>query len=194
VIVPSLIDAARSGDPHAFVAAAAHAMKTSDDAVLVAHSGAGSLLPLIAVSAPSARRMVFVDAAVPPCEGSFTVGAEFLTVLRSLATDGVLPAWSEWWGDDNVMRTLVADDDRRRAIENELPLVPLAFFEAELAAPSGWCDAAASYVLLSEPYRAAAARASSMGWSVLERPSTHLGIANAEHATADVLVELGSCR
>jgi hypothetical protein len=38
--------------------------------------------------------LVFVDAGLPPCEGTFSVGGDFLGSLRELAGDGLLPICS----------------------------------------------------------------------------------------------------
>jgi hypothetical protein len=133
--------------------------------------------------------MIFVDAALPPCEGRHSAGGDFLDALRQLATDGMLPPWPRWWGSD-VMRTLVPDEQRRRAIESELPTVPLAFFETRLTSPAGWCAERGAYVLLSDAYRGDAERAASLGWPVVERIGGHLDIANEEEAIAEILGRL----
>jgi hypothetical protein len=98
------------------------------------------------------RRLVFVDAGVPPCEDEATTSAEFLEHLRSLAPDGALPKWSTWWGE-RVVETLVPDGARRAVIEAKMPQVPLVFFESPMPVPVGWCEGPGAFVLLSEPYR-----------------------------------------
>jgi hypothetical protein len=188
-IIPNLVDAATKGDPREFARSAA-AAAGKDEVVVVGHSGAGGVLPLI-IELVAAHRVIFVDATVPPCDGSFTLGAAFTETLRGLAIDGVLPPWSQWWGD-GAMQALVPDDDRRRDIELQFPSVPLAWFESEIAAPTSWCDADGSFLLLSEPYRPDADRAGSLGWPVIERLGMHLDIANSEEVVADVLVDLAS--
>lgn len=135
--------------------------------------------------------MVFVDASVPPCEGTCSAGGELLGALRGLATNGVLPVWSQWWGED-VLQAIVHDDARRREVEDELPAVPLAFFEASIALPAGWCGGDGGFLLLSEFYRAEADRAAARGWPVVERQGAHLDMVNDEEAIADILVGLAS--
>jgi hypothetical protein len=188
-VVPDLLDAASTGDPETFARAAAEAIDPSEEVIVVGHSGSGSVVPMVAALVPKTRRMVFVDAGVPPCEGTFRAGGEFLGVLRGLATNGVLPAWSQWWGE-GVMQALVRDEDRRRALEVELPKVPLAFFEAPIAAPPGWCAHEGAFVLLSDAYRSDASTAASLGWPVVERLGGHLDIANDEGSIADILERL----
>src|SRR5688500_16898946 len=78
VAVPGFRTAAATGHPQAVVSAAV-ASTPSDEAVVVGHSGAGFFLPSIAARLPSpARRIVFVDAGIPPCEGVATASADFL--------------------------------------------------------------------------------------------------------------------
>ena len=188
-IVPDLMAAAMTGDPGVFVRAAAEACDAEEEVVIVGHSASGTLLPLVAELTANVRRMVFVDATVPPCEGSTTVGGDFLGALRGLATNGVLPAWSHWWGEE-VLPTLVPDDARREVIERELPALPLAFFEAPVVLPAGWCDGEGGFLLLSEFYRSNATRAATLRWPVIEHPGAHLDTANNEHVIARLLLRL----
>lgn len=69
--------------------------------------------------------------------------------------------------------------------------MPLAFFEAPVTAPAGWCGRSAAFVLLSEPYRSDAERARSLRWTVVERLGTHLDVANDEEAIAGILERIG---
>jgi len=134
VAVPDLRAAASAGDPQALVAAAA-ATAPEEPALLVGHSGAGWLLPSISGAMPvRPRRLVFADAGIPPCAGTTTVSVDFLPQLRRLAHHGVLPRWSKWWGRD-ALAELLPDPARRRTILDELPQVPLAFFETPIALP-----------------------------------------------------------
>ena len=90
------------------------------------------------------------------------------------------------------MDVLVDDEDRRRSVEDELPEVPLAFFETAVAMPDGWCDRPAAFLLLTETYRSDAATATSRGWPVAERLGTHLDVVNKPTVIAESLVAL-SC-
>jgi len=190
VVVPSLVAAARTGDPARFTEAAVEATDSDEPVVLVGHSGAGVLLPNIAVGlAPRPRLILFVDAGIPPCEGVFTAGGDFLPTLQKLASDGILPVWSRWW-DDGVLEAIVPDQGRRREVESELPEVPLRFYETPIAVPPGWCADAAAYLLLSDGYRRDADRAMLLGWPVRERPGEHLDIVTCDREVADLLLDL----
>jgi hypothetical protein len=191
-VVPDLVESAVTGSPQRFAAAAVRAIGSGRDTVVVGHSGAGAVLPLVADRLGAAlRQLVFVDAGVPPCEGTFTAGGDFLPTLRALADDGVLPPWSQWW-PDGVMATLVPDDARRQEVEQELPHVPLDFYETSIEVPLGWCQRSCAYVLLSEAYRPDADRASALGWPVVERHGRHLDIVTVDEEIAAMLVELVS--
>jgi hypothetical protein len=190
VIVPNLVAAATTGDPATFTAAAVEAADSDEPVVLVGHSGAGALLPQIAVGlAPRPRLTLFVDAGIPPCEGVFTAGGDFLPTLRELASDGILPKWSRWW-DDGVLEAILPDQERRREVEGELPEVPLQFYERPIAVPAGWCADAAAYLLLSDGYRRDADRAMHLGWPVHERHGEHLDIVTCDRDIADLLLDL----
>jgi hypothetical protein len=188
VDVPDLREAAGSGDPQEFVRAARRAITEETD-VLVGHSGAGVLLPMVAEPGPGSMRITFVDAGVPPCLGAATPGGDFLERLRELAIDNVVPRWSRWW-PDGTMELLVVDDDRRRPVEDELVEVPLAFFETSVEMPDGWCDRPAAFLLLSESYRGDAVEAMSRGWPAAERLGMHLDVVNKPTVIAKLLIAL----
>lgn len=189
VTVPDLTTAALTGDPHAFVEVARRSTPIGS-CVVAGHSGAGFFLPSIAADVDAAaRRLVFVDAVMPPCGGAAAPSADFLDRLRELAVDGVLPRWSTWWGE-GAMARLVLDPDRRAVIEAELPEIPLSFYESEVAIPIGWCERLAGYLLLSEAYRDDARIARGRGWRVAERLAGHLDIVNDAEVIARELVAL----
>jgi hypothetical protein len=193
VVVPDLRRHAVAGDPLWFARAAADAAPvrgSGDETVIVGHSGTGVVLPHAAEALPHPPRcMVFVDAGIPPESGSLDAGGDFLETLRGLAIDGLLPPWSRWWSD-GVMDALIADEERRRIVEAELPRVPLAFYETPFTAPTRRRTTRAAYVLLSEAYRTDARRATSLGWPVVERIGGHLDIVNDEDAIAGILCGL----
>jgi pimeloyl-ACP methyl ester carboxylesterase len=191
VVVPDLREAVAGADPEAVIAAAvAGVPATWPDVAIVGHSGAGSLLPSIGGRLGGrARRLVFVDAGLPPVAGPFTPGRDAVDQLRALAVGGVLPRWSTWWGA-GVMETLVPEGDRRDEIDGEMTETPLAFFEAALEAPDRWWDRPGAFRLLSEPYREDAARARALGWPVVDRLGGHLDIVNDPGGIARTIADL----
>lgn len=192
-VVPDLRAAAASGHPDAVISTTAAAIPRDwAAAVIVGHSGAGSLLPAVAAKlGRRTARMVFVDAGLPPCEGRVMPSAAFLERLRALAVGGDLPKWSTWWGD-GVMESLVRARHRRIDLEAEMVEIPLAFFESAFGVPAGWCDTAAAFLLLSESYRADAERARTLGWPMIERLGNHLDIVNEAEAIAGSIIDLAS--
>jgi hypothetical protein len=158
------------------------------DVVLVGHSAAGRLIPLVADELPGATPCVFVDAQLPvdllaPADDDW-----FLGHVRSIAVDGRLPPWSRWWGDD-AWRALVPDPDRRFELERSLPRSTVAAVSEEPPAPRA-ALAAAAYLQLSAVYDAEAAVARARGWPVARLPGEHLHLAVEEHAVADALLDL----
>jgi hypothetical protein len=130
---------------------------------------------------------VFVDAALPPEHGRAALVPEpFLDHLRTLAVDGRLPKWSEWFGPDALV-ALVPDAARREALVAEMPELPLAYFEARVPMPDGWSEVGVTYVLLSNPYRDDAAVAAARGWTVAELLGTHLDIVTRPDEIVDAL-------
>ena len=183
ISLPDLRAAAQSGDPKVFISAA-QAVVSADTDVIAGHSGAGFFLPSIAAANVNPAQLIFVDAGIPPYEGSATPGGDFLDQLRALSTGGMLPLWSTWWGR-GVMERLVPDRRLRDEIVAELVEVPLAFYEEPVKLPAGWRDAPAGFLLLSEGYRSDAATALSLGWPTQELLGAHLDLAaHRGHALA----------
>jgi hypothetical protein len=190
IVVPSLKRAASSGTWQQCVDVVIRDVP-AEPAVLVGHSGAGPLLPAIMNRMDhQPRRLVFVDATLPPLSGDAPlVPEEFLDHLRGLAQNGMLPKWSEWFGA-GAMEALIPDDERRAAVLADLPELPLSYFDGRVPMPPDWASVDGAYILLSDPYRSDAARAASRGWSVRELHGTHLDIVTRSSEIADELLDL----
>jgi hypothetical protein len=195
-LVPSLLGVACAEAPQwrrVPDAVRAATATTPGPIVLVGHSGAGLLLPTIsdALTADIAA-LVFVDSFLPPSSGSLRLAPpEFINQLRALASDGVLPPWSKWFGEE-AMLELVPDDELRRALENEMPRLPLSYFDATVPLPDGWTARPCAYLLLTgETYGESAAEARGRGWAVAEIPGVHhLAMVTDPLAVTDALLEL----
>ena len=122
-------------------------------------------------------RLVFVDAAIPDCEGEARLNPDVVDLLRPLAVDGVLPPWSVWLGQGGVER-LIPNREMRARVEAELPELPVALFDDPLPVPAGWCEWPWDYLLLSEDMRAKPseparlAGRSSKSWGITSTSST----------------------
>ncbi|MGH2978262.1 MAG: alpha/beta fold hydrolase [Solirubrobacterales bacterium] len=171
----------------------AAAAPTHNAIVLVGHSGGGLLLPAIADDLTlEVVALVFADSFLPPASGSLPLAPPgFMEQLRALASHGVLPRWSSWFGED-AMRELVADERLRGALEREMPRLPLSYFEASVPLPDGWdADSCAYLLLTAEPYGDSAADARGRGWPVVEIPDVHhLAIATDPIPVTDALLAL----
>ncbi len=196
-IVPSLLGPAGAppGDWRQSVDTVRKAVRgLSEPIVLVGHSGGGLLLPAIADAiAPPVSRLIFVDSGIPARTGETPfVPPAFLDDLRALAVDGVLPPWTDWFGDD-AMRELVPDADLLSSLAREMPSLPLAYLEQRIPGPAGWDRIPCAYLLLSDGYRQAAAEAKERGWRVEEiTGAQHLHIAVAPEAVTDTLIRLAA--
>ncbi|MEV6349154.1 hypothetical protein [Actinoplanes sp. NPDC051851] len=116
-IVPSLTTVTDPDHPPfwprviAEVGAAVDRLPPGGPVVLVAHSNAGLLVPsLVQASAHPVAGCVFVDADLPSGTGSSAASTPGrLARLRTMATGGRLPRWTEWWDEAEVathLRTL----------------------------------------------------------------------------------------
>ncbi len=195
--IPSLLGVAEAPEPrwrHVPQAVRVATSHLQQRVVLVGHSGAGLLLPVIADAlAVEVAAMVFVDSRLPPPGGRVLLGAPaFMDQLRAMATDGLLPTWSRWFGAD-MMRELVPNEGLRAQLEAEMPRLPLAYFEAPVPLPDAWrkrCPCA--YLLLSAtPYTESAAQARAYRWPVIDIDGVkHLAIATNPTRVTDALLDL----
>ena len=115
VAVPDLREALTGPRPHwrGILALACSAASSVD--VIVAHSGPGVLMPLLAEQL-SPKLVAFVDAVVPGDGLTYQASGPFIEFIDSLSHGRpLLPPWHEWWGDDVTAR-LIPDADLRRQI------------------------------------------------------------------------------
>jgi hypothetical protein len=148
-------------------------------AVLVAHSGAGALLPAMAIAQRAAHRPVrgylFVDAVLPrwmPGNRLDLLRAESSAAAAELKADleagGRFPTWT----DDELAET-VADQAQRQAVIKDLRPRGLDFFTEALPLPVDWPDAPCGFVRTSAAYDVHARAAAARGWTVCQREGGH---------------------
>lgn len=144
------------------------------DAVL-AHSGAGVLVPVVLDALPEARAVVLIDAVLPAFRGSTTTSAVTRTAVGGLAVAGVLPPWTSWWGEA-VLADLVPEPGDRATLVAEAPQLPEAFFDVSVPAPDGWEPPVRGYLQLSPAYADIAEQAQQRGWQTMTLPGRHLDL------------------
>jgi hypothetical protein len=158
--------------------------------ILVAHSGAGALVPALAarLAAPVAG-VIFADAILPhPARSWFdTAPAEMRQRLRTGAQMGDLPSWDEWW-PPGALERLVPDPDLREALIAELEPLPLAFFEEP--APADTYAGPAAYLQLSGAYDDEGVAAGRYGWPRVRLPLHHLAMLTDPEPVAAALESL----
>ena len=157
--------------------------------VLVGHSGAGPLLPVLADRlGERVAGLVFLDAGLPPAEGAVPLGpADFVRFLDGLEIDGELPPWSAWWGTD-TLRELIPDAALLAAVEAELPRLPVSYFDASVEVAAGWDERLPpAYVRLSAAYDEDAARARERGFPVGVFEGAHLDTVSRPGEVAEVV-------
>ena len=142
--------------------------------LLVAHSNAGLLAPLVRARARPTGRVVFMDAALPPEAGSATLAPPALrTMLAGLADDdGLLPPWTRWWPPEAVAAAIPA---RMLAqVDSACPRLPTAYFDQRVAAPEGWVSAANAFLAFGDTYAAELELAREHGWLTSTMDGSHL--------------------
>lgn len=188
VAVPDLRRAAATGPvggwwqraADAAVAAMPHAQ------AVLAHSGAGALVPPLLHRLPQAA-VVLIDAVLPPAAGAHTTSAQVRAMVADLAVGGVLPAWTSWW-PPGEMEAQVPDQTDRAALAETAPCLREAVYDVDVPAKPGWEPASRAYLRLSPAYTDQAQRAAERGWHVRQRDGNHLDVlTRAPAVAADVL-------
>jgi pimeloyl-ACP methyl ester carboxylesterase len=156
-------------------------------AVLVGHSGAGYLLPLLGAARRAARARVsaylFLDAGLPPARPTSRLellrvevgdAAPDLSVQLGahLADGGTYPDWT-----DEDLRAEITDDSTRAALVRSIRPRGEAFFTEPVPVAPDWPDAPCGFLQLSSSYDGPARQASLRGWPVAgsgePRPGRH---------------------
>ncbi|MCG9916532.1 MAG: hypothetical protein MH112_09270 [Phenylobacterium sp.] len=158
---------------------------------LVAHSGAGALVPALAaaLSAPVAGT-ILVDAILPhPGICWLDTAPEGLRQDLTLGSQGgELPSWDGWW-PPGALERLVPDARLRRDLLAELGPLPLAYFEE--VAPPGGLTGPGAYLQLSGAYEDQAQGARTLGWRARRLQLNHLSPLTAPREVSASVFALG---
>src|SRR5687767_14812598 len=159
--------------------------------VLVAHSGAGPLLPAIRYRLThSIYAYVFVDAGIPR-DGLSRIelmkleDQEWAEEFHKALLDGEqFPTWTE---DD--LREIIPDRESRQKLVAEIRPRSLSFFTEPVPVYDEWPDAPCVYIKFSEAYEWDAAQAKQMGWRVDELKAGHFHMLVEPLTVAKLIVE-----
>jgi pimeloyl-ACP methyl ester carboxylesterase len=160
--------------------------------VLVAHSGAGALLPALrTMMGHSILAYVFVDAGIP------RDGLSRLDLMRlqdqawadqfhqALLRGERFPTW-----DDDDLREVIPDDRLRREMLAEVRPRALEFFSEPIPVFSGWPDAPCAYIKFSTSYEWDFDQAKQAGWRLRQVDAGHFHMLVDPSAVADIIIEV----
>ncbi len=175
--------------PQTFAAAAAASQAGRDVDVVIGHSGAGAVLPVIAHEV-NAAVTVFVDAVVPDAATIVRTSVGLLALIDQLpAVDGLLPPWHEWWPPE-IFARLVPDERLRAAVAAENPMLSRAFYDEPITLPELWWRRPAGFLQLSPAYEEERSRAEQWGWPTGRLEGRHLALLTRPGDVADAVMLL----
>ena len=200
VVVPALEDSPDSKEPfwkqHAdSVAQTLAHTPTGTSLTLVAHSGAGPLLPAIGQSLASpVHAYVFVDAGIP---------RDWASRLDLMKSED--PEWAEQfqheleqgerfptWSFDDLQEVLPDEELRRKMVAQIRPR-GLGFFIESIPVFDGWPDAPCIYIQFSAAYEQPAGQAQKAGWPTYKLEAGHFHmLVDPVVVTASILEALNS--
>jgi hypothetical protein len=156
--------------------------------VLVGHSGAGLMLPLVRQATMNRKvdRYVFVDAIVPE-DGVIPDVDDY---FAGIAKDGLIPPFS-----DAALRAMgLAENAVRQRLLAELRPLPFAVYQEPVPVFAGWPDAPCGYVrfkqTLAAAYQPYVDRALREGWAFRELDGGHFHMLVDPAAVAETLIDL----
>lgn len=162
--------------------------------ILVAHSGAGPLLPAISQrTSKEVTGCIFVDASIPRANATRlelmkSEEPEWAEALEDELRHGVrFPTW-----DEADLKGIVPDDEMRRKLVQVLRPRSLSFFLESIPVPASWPDVPGGYLRFSAPYHEPATRAAELGWTVYALEAGHFHMLVNPRVVADILLELAS--
>jgi hypothetical protein len=194
-LVPTLSDSADSKEPfwkqHAGSFATTLAKLSKDRPVtLIAHSGAGSLLPVLRQSLANAvQAYMFVDASLP------RNGASRLDLIKSED-----PEWATQFQTDleqgerfpnwsfEDLQEVIPDESLREQMVAEIRPRGLSFFTEPIPVFDGWPDAPCIYIRFSAPYQGPATQARQAGWPTYDLEAGHFHMLVDAKTVTDLIV------
>jgi hypothetical protein len=166
-------------------------LPADEDLVLVPHSNAGLYAALLA-SERRTSAVVFVDAGIPRTDGSPspTAPGEFYDFVAAKAdAGGMLPAWTEWWGEADLA-ALLPDAQVRARVERQQRRLPLSYFQDSVPAQQGWDALPCAYLAFGWTYESELDQARSLGWPVHRLDGGHLEMVVHPEEVAETIIAL----
>lgn len=114
-----------------------------------------------------------VDAVVPPQFGSHRTPEAMKEMLDQQTVNGTLRQWLDWWPPE-VVAEILPDPADREQLASDMPSLPRAFYDYDVAVPPRWSEQTCGYVQLSAAYDADHAEAIARRWPTQRLASTHL--------------------
>ena len=190
VVLPDLTAVADEPRPAWMVDSAISAAGEESVDVVVAHSGAGAVLPLVG-EAVHAGALVFLDAVLPtPGEAVHVLDADQQRLLDEHTDhDGRVGRWTTWWPRDAI-ELMLPDPAERDRIASSCPRVPRSFWDHEIPLPARW--APAGFIALGVAYREELERAASLGWPCRSLGRHHLAAVTDPEDVAAAVVEVAA--
>jgi hypothetical protein len=195
-ITPTLTDHPHSEKPfwkqHAeSIARSLSLAAETSNLVLVGHSGAGPILPVIRqfLNHPI-EAYIFVDAGIP---------RDGLSRLDLMKTED--PEWAEqfeqallggqryptWSADD--LKDVIPVEDLRETLVAEIKPRAIAFFTEPIPVFEQWPDAPCAYIKFSAAYNRVSERVKEAGWPVQELNAGHFHMLVNPTMVTDMLIE-----
>jgi hypothetical protein len=160
--------------------------------ILIAHSGAGPLLPAIRESIPNpVHAYLFVDAGMPQRNATrldmmksedLNWAQEFQDYLKG---GGRFPNWSS-----EDLRKIIPNDNLRAQLISELQPRGLDFFTESIPVFDGWPDAPCAYILFSTPYVQAEIVARQKGWFTYQLEAGHFHMLVDAKTVTTIIVDI----
>lgn len=175
---PDLTSVAEARSPkwRLFVDLASQSASEHSEVVLIGHSGAGAMLPEIAARIGNRlQSVIFVDAIVPPIEGTHTTSQQFLTFLDEKVVGDTLPQWIDWWPPEAI-DAMIPNRRDRNELRHDMPRLPRSFFDETVPVPQNWSTGPCAYLKLSPAYEREYIDVRQMGWKHSAVDGTHLSI------------------
>lgn len=196
-ITPTLSDHPDSAQPywqqHAKSLASGLIQTPGDrDLVLVAHSGAGPLLPVMRRAlTQSVAAYVFVDAGIP-CDNLSRLDLMRLQdshwaeeFHQTLLHGETFPQWN---AED--LREIIPDENLRQKMAAEINPRALAFFTEPIPVFAGWPDSPCAYLKFSAAYDWDFDQAGRANWAMREMNAGHFHMLVDPSAVTSLIIEM----